>query len=337
MLPGHPGILKGYYRCAYTPLQIIRGYIAGYIPFNIGDALYVLAGAWLAYTLYKIIASALYKSTRKNVLPEVLNVANFIAGAYVIFIVGWGGNYYQPPLRQVWALTRQDSLQLETFDSILVTRLNTLATGYRTLNLAEVNERAANNYKSYTSLAFNEPALRIKYSYFGYFLERLAIEGYYNPFTGEGQISGRLPAFMLPFVVSHEMAHQAGIAAEGDANLMAYAVSTLSTDTSFLYSANLNLWLYVNTRLSRRDSAAAAKWEKKLNPLSQAHADTLAELSKLYDNEASRYSSEMYDNYLKLQQQKEGIKSYGNVTYNAWLLEQERRKNTQAYRILKIL
>ena len=194
------------------------------------------------------------------------------------------------------------------------------------MTFRQVNKAAIENYKLHTDTRLASFGLNIKPTLFGYFLERMAIEGYYNPFTGEGQVVRHTPGFMLPFIISHEMAHQAGIAAEGDANLIAYSVGVLSADPSFNYSAALNVWLYVNIRLSHRDSALASKFEARLNKLTTAHLDTLEELSKLYDNDASRYGSEVFDGYLKMQQQKEGIRSYGNVTTNAWLFELKRKR-----------
>jgi hypothetical protein len=266
---------------------------------------------------------------------SVLNTINAALFAYIFFILGWGANYAKRSLREHWhypvaeykdrrEARTADSLALIGFDRFLVEQLNNSASRYHTLSFGDINVRAKAFYRAYTDSKVKKYGLCIKPSMFGYFMERVAVDGYYNPFTGEGQVNGRLPAFMLPFVVCHEMAHQAGIAAEGDANLMAYAVGTQGSDAAFNYSSYLNIWLYVNNRLYRRDSVTAKKFEAQLNKLTAAHIDTLEELSKKYNNEASKYSSEFYDTYLKINKQKEGIRSYGNVTTSAWQLERER-------------
>ncbi len=333
VLPAH---IPFYDKYIFYPFQSLRIILFGWLPFSVGDVLYVMGGAALLYTIcrwvYYVVKFRVHKHRLAASVLDTVNTALFV---YLFFIVGWGANYAKRPLHEYWGMespvykTREerraaDSVMLIAFNDFLVRRLNSFAPQYRILSLVEVNERAKAFYQHYTDSKVKMHGLDVKQSVFGYFMERMAVDGYYNPFTGEGQVSGRLPGFVLPFVVSHEMAHQAGIAAEGDANLMAYALGTRTADPSFNYSAYLNIWLYANARLYRRDSIMAKQFESQLNKRTKAHLDTLEELSKMFDNEASRYGTEFYDGYLKMQHQNEGIRSYGNVVTSAWLLEQNR-------------
>ncbi len=333
VLPGH---VPFYDKYIFYPLQSLRIALLGWVPFSVGDVVYVAGGAALLYTVVRWVYYLVkFREHKKRLAVSVLDTVNAALFAYLFFIVGWGANYSKRPLHEYWGMdspvykTREerraaDSAMLIAYNDFLVRRLNVFAPQYRNLSLKEVNARSKAFYQHYTDSKVKMHGLDVKPSMFGYFMERVAVDGYYNPFTGEGQVSRRLPGFVLPFVVSHEMAHQAGIAAEGDANLMAYALGTRSADPSFNYSAYLNIWLYANSRLFRRDSVRAKQFEAQLNKLTKAHLDTLEELSKKFDNEASRYSTEFYDNYLKMQHQKEGIRSYGNVVTSAWLLELNR-------------
>ena len=329
ILPGHVSAINGYDRLVYYPLQSARNFLLGFIPFSIGDVIYVLGGVWALITLIRWVYFIIKFSAQKQRLAaSVLRCINTILSVYLIFILGWGGNYYKQPLGLYWHLDkavghRMDTTALIAFDRFLLGRLNAYAAHYHTLSRHEVNERAQNYYDTYTD-SRTKNGLNVKASLFGYFMERMAIEGYYNPFTGEGQVNNSLPAFMRPFVICHEMAHQAGIAAEGDANLMSYALCTISGDSSFCYSAYLNIWLYTNNRLYFRDSALANSIETSLNPLTKAHIDTLEQISKEYHNDVTKYSGQVYDSYLRMQQQKEGIHSYGNVVSFAWQLELQR-------------
>jgi len=339
-----PTHLTEYTEYIYTPLQTIRNSVLGYFPVSFGDVLYVAAGASVIFTLGKWIFYATRFATYKRTwLRSSLNAVNSVLGGYLLFMLGWGFNYDKQPLREFWDLGKRttdelpdtvitqqdlrakDSLMLITFDTFLVNRLNTYAASYQSLSFHITNERAKGYYRICTDSKVKESGIEVKRSLFGYFLQRTAIDGYYNPFTGEGQVDADLPGFVLPFVICHEMAHQAGIAAEGDANLMAYAIGTLVNDSSFNYSCYLNIWLYANNRLYRRDSTLAKSMEAKLNKLTRAHLDTLDQLSLKYNNTLTRYSGKMYDSYLKMQNQKDGIRSYGSVTSDAWRLELHRK------------
>jgi len=334
LLPAHTSFYDHY---IFYPFQTLRILLWGWLPLSIGDVLYVLGGFMLLITIIHWIRFALKFSTYKwQLAASVLNTINTVLFVYCLFIVGWGANYAKAQLRDFWGLKttlpedraerrKTDSLALIAFNQFLVDKLNSCAPGYRNLSFAEINARSKAYYRTLTDSKVRMHGLDVKRSLFGYFMERVAIDGYYNPFTGEGQVNSNVPGFMMPFTVCHEMAHQAGIAAEGDANLMAYALGTATNDSTFNYSAYLNIWLYANARLYRRDSTSAKKLEAQLNKLTTAHIDTLEQLSKKYNNEVSVYSSELYDGYLKMQNQKEGIKSYGNVASGAWQLELQRK------------
>ena len=334
----YSGFNSWYCTYIYYPLQVSRCFLFDFVPFSIGDIAYIAAGASLLFTLLKwAYFVSKFKRYKINLAASLLNMINVVLAAYLFFLVGWGANYDKPPLRTYWQLpflSFRDTKLIVAFDEMLVDQLNTYAPHYQTLSLNETNERSKLCYQKYTDSKLKRLGLHVKPSLFGYFMERVGVDGYYNPFTGEGQVDNTIPAFMRPFVLCHEMAHQAGIAAEDDANLMAYALGTTGNDSTFRYSAYLNIWLYAYHRLYRRDSVAAKNISARLNKLTIAHLDTLEQVSRLYHNGAANATNEIYDSYLKMQDQKDGIRSYGNVAYTAWLLEMKRGKDTDM--ILKI-
>jgi len=331
VLPLQPLVLPFYSKYIYCPLQSLRNVLFGYIPFSFGDILYFAGGIVLLVWLVRLVKGLRhFHSHRSLLLRSFIRILNVALIIYISFIIGWGENYNKLPLRESWHFDRnfsfrKDSIALVDFDKFLIGKLNETAPLYRPRKIRDINAVSEDNYRRYTDSRVSFFGQAVKPTLCGYFMRRIAIEGYYDPFTGEGQIDKALPSFMLPFVLSHEMAHQAGIAAEGDANLMAYSLCTLSTDVSFNYSGYFNIWMYINTRLYYKDSALANSLAGTLNDLTAAHVDTMEQLEKRYDNDASKYSSYMYDAYLKMQNQKDGIHSYGSVAANAYLLEQRRK------------
>lgn len=341
-LPYWGSLIPAYDRFVFYPFQSARGAVFGAVPFSCGDVFYVAGGLWLAITVGKWVHYLFQFKTRKAQLAvSALNTINAALGVYLFFVIGWGANYYKPSLGSYWQLypktdsahTLPDSTakrlrkeKLVAYEQYLLEHVNAYAPGYRSLSVKEINNRACNYYCQCTDSKVSLHGLQVKPSLYGYFMEYAAVGGYYNPFTGEGQVDAGIPAFIMPFTLTHEMAHQAGIAAEDDANLLAYALGTATPDSTFRYSAYLDLWLYNNGRLYRRDSALAKQFEARLNPLTKAHIDTLEEIDRKYHNEMAQYSSKLYDSYLKMQDQKDGIRSYGNVAGSAWLLEQKRMR-----------
>lgn len=343
-LPEYPGAIPWYDANIFYPFQSVRGWWFGLFPFSLGDIIYVAAGMAVLVSIARWLAWLIGpQQCGERFRRSFLHLINTVLFVYLFFIVGWGANYYKPSVTRYWKLREDDSVMahlsraelkqkikndLTAFDSFLVDRINIYAPHYCHLSFGEINELTKKYYALYTDSKVKEHGLGIKPTFFGWFMERLGVEGYYNPFTGEGQVNRNLPSFILPFLISHEVAHQAGIAAEGDANLVAYALCTASPDSTFRYSAYLEIWLYTNRRLYYRDSVTALRLEDKLNSLTTAHLDTLEQLARKYDNDYARYSSKVFDTYLKMQDQKEGIRSYSNVAASAWKLEQ-RKMNGQ--------
>lgn len=336
LLPGSPALVQAYSQYVFRPWQTLRNRTIGAIPFSVGDVLYLLGGLAIVIAVIRWSYFAVKFRTYRSVLGHsLLSTVNILAVVYLLFFIGWGGNYYKPKLSEHWNLEMhagpRDSL-LMRYDAFLVTKLNALAPVYKPTTFSEAEKSAENFYRKFTDSRTKLHGLNTKPSAFGYFMQYLGVQGYYNPWTGEAQVNRLLPSFMLPFVACHEMAHQSGIAAEDDANLLAYALCTTAPHPSFAYSGYFNLWLYTHGRLRRLDSALANTLETTVHPLVLSQRDTLREIRRRYRSEAGNFSAQFYDGYLRLHNQKEGLDSYGEVAVTAWAFEQKRKE----MRVLRI-
>lgn len=329
IIPGNTRLQAAYDQYIFNPYQSLRNLLFGHVPVSVGDILYLIGGLALLAGIIRCIYFIVRFSTHKQFLGQMLlNSGITLSTLYILFFIGWGGNYYRPSLVSYWQLntgaSNNDSVLL-AYDQYLIQRLNELAPAYENQPFRKINQQARRYFHSFTDNSKRMSGLRTKPSIFGYFMQYMGIQGYYNPFTGEAQVNRFLPSFMLPFVVCHEMAHQCGIAAEDDANLLSYSLCVLSPDKVFSYSGYFNIWLYTHNRLRLADSANANKLLLTLNPLSQSHLDTLRAIRRRYRSKVNEYSSTIYDQYLKLHNQKNGIDSYYGVVLSAWAWE-ERRK-----------
>ena len=330
VFPVHLRLASFYNSYIFRPFQSLRNLVFGIFPFSVGDVLYLLAFlAFIAVIVRWTYFLVRFRTSRHDLAHSGLTTIITLGFIYLLFFVGWGGNYYRPTLTKFWKLSTASQPVKESliaYDSFLVNRLNTLAPYYRGEPFKRVDHTAKDFFVSMIDSRTRLRNMRVKASLYGYFMQYLGIQGYYNPFTGESQVNSALPEFMLPFVVCHEMAHQSGIAAEDDANLLSYAICTGSTDSAFCYSGYFNLWLYTHSRLKQADSAKAEYFKKQLNTVSLKQLDSLKAIRKEYTSRFSKYISAIYDSYLRFHNQLEGIRSYNRVALSAWAWEQRRGK-----------
>lgn len=325
ILPYAPKWVDLYSKFLFRPYQSVRNALFGLIPISIGDLLYITFAVLIIYTLVRWVYFLIkIKTHRHKLWASFLNVLNVFCIVYLLFFIGWGGNYYKPSLSEHWQLDKSSwtyDSTLAEYDHYLIGKLNEYALHYEGLPFKEVKKRAQHYYGTYTDCKTKLQGLNIKPSLFNFMMQYMGIQGYYNPITGEAQVNRYLPKFMLPFVVSHELAHQAGIAAEDDANLLAFVLGVETKDTSFMYSAYFNIWLYTHHRMFIQDSTKANELKSQLNGMTLAHLDTLRDIRSRYRTEFSNYSLAAYDKYLKMLQQKEGLGSYKKATVTAWAWE----------------
>lgn len=326
VLPYRPAWTIIYADYIFVPFQSLRNILFGWFRISFGDILYFVLGISLIVVLVKWIYYLVKIRTHsKLLLNSFLNTIIVVSFIYLWFLLGWGGNYYKPSLATYWGMDHaewHDDTSEIAYNRFLIKQINRYAPLYTAMDLKQVRKDAMLYYKRHTDCKARLHGLNIKPSLYGFLMQLMGVQGYYNPLSGEAQVNRFLPEFMLPFVVVHEMAHQAGIAAEDDANLMAYTISVKSGDPDFRYSAYLNMWLYNHNRIKRRDSVLANEMRSTLNPVTLQHLDTLKQIRQRYKSEVSVYSSSLYDMYLKLFSQKDGIMSYNRAVITAWTWEQ---------------
>lgn len=309
------GFLVFYIRNIFTPLQQLRSYLFNRLPFSAGDGLYLLLALLLLLILTRLVYFLFtFRKNLQDLKTEFLRFLLFPAIVYFLFLLFWGGNYARKPLSAHWDLStlKWDSTALISLNEELVQQMNDIQGQAITYtNLKNTNKLA--NALFHRRFADKIALLKVKPTSLGYMLNYLGIQGYYNPLSGEAQFNRFIPPFMHPFVVSHEMAHQAGIAAEDDANLLAYVIGSESDIPAFRYSAYFNVFLYAYSDLKAKDSVMAHHIYDKLNMQSKNDMDTLREMNKRYRSSFRRFTSSLYDEYLRIHGQKDGINTYNDV------------------------
>ena len=317
-LAGHPQWVETYYSLGLYPY--ISGFLRhlyGWIPFSVGDLCYFgLAIGAIAYLIRKRhwIRTHPWSFVRDVIL--VLSVVHFS------FYLLWGMNYFRQPLmKEKQPYTTEELVQLTADLARGANHLQQELTG-DTLQPVLIpysrKEASEITLEAYQALALDFPQYAyqppsLKHSLFSTALSYMGYGGYLNPFTGEAQVNRRLPLFRYPVVCGHEVGHQLGYSAENETNFIGYLVTQRNPDPYFRYAAMTYALGYCLSEVFRRDREAHKSLIKGLNPGVKANFRELQEFWKAFENPLEPVFKSVFNRYLEINRQKDGIQSYNRV------------------------
>jgi hypothetical protein len=312
----------------YPYIARVSRVLTSWIPFSIGDLLYTAGIIWLLRELVRWVnAIRRHIINRKWLLEKVSNYTWIFLCIYLLFNILWGLNYNRTGITGQLGLTLTDTSNAELY--VLVDALAAKTNAVRPADPAIGFERSAALARTaYTSVTAKYPFLdtrpfSLKPSIFGAIGNYMGYSGYYNPLTGEGQVNTKVPGFLIPFVACHEMAHQAGYARENEANFVGFLAARESKDSALLYSTYLNMFLYANGELRQIDSVAAKTNMAQLAPGVRKDIDHYRKWLRRYDTVVGDLVDIVYNQYLKLNEQPAGRRTYNQVV--TWLLAYRRK------------
>jgi hypothetical protein len=230
-------------------------------------------------------------------------------------------NYFRPSA--AYRLNLRDTAfttaDLKSVTKLLIDSANNCRSRVTAADLAQSNstiyQTAVNAVKSMSADSANFYAFHpgIKPSMISFLMNYLGTSGYYNPFTSEAQINYQMPVFNRPFVACHEMSHQIGYGAEDEADFAGFIIGIRSKDPLLRYSAyHLAVDEFMHS-LRRRDTVAHKELKAMISK--QVHQDFVTERTYWinYENELSAISSIFYDNFLKVNNQPQGLDTYNRM------------------------
>jgi hypothetical protein len=289
-------------------------------PFSVGDLIYLAVIAYLLYAFFRIV-KFVFKKRFAQAGTILLKLVIGMQSAIIVFYVFWGMNYFRPPASE--RLNLKDSTftkaDLQIVTAMLIDSVNMSRARLTQANLQPGNDtiykRAINAVSSLSnsSAAFKTYKPNIKPSLLTPLMNYLGTSGYYNPFTTEAQMNYQLPVYTRPFVACHEMAHQMGYGAEDEANFAGFMAAIHSKDKLLRYSA---YYLAVQELMYTMRGADTILHKRLKATISSAvrkdyKAERLYWLS--YQNKINAITSVFYDNFLKVNNQPEGLDTYNRM------------------------
>ncbi len=320
---------KNYTYGIYPVIARVQRFLFGWIPFSLGDLFYiflVLVVLFRTFMFFKLLFRK--KLTRKYFASGLQQAIFFFLFVYVFFNLLWGLNYNRRGIAQQLDLSvnKYSMSDLDTLTSALQVKLNEYAVfvtegerdslNKKRLLFKETTQAFRIIEDRYPFLAYRPRS--IKPSLFSYLGNYLGFQGYYNPFSGEGQVNTTIPRFLEPFVTAHEIGHQVGYARENEANFVAFLVCRVSPSVAVKYSMYFDMYNYAVREVGKRDTAAALSFNLKLHPQVIKDRLELREFFRKYKNPIEPIISWGYGHFLKANNQPGGKEAYNEVV--AWLI-----------------
>lgn len=323
----------GFYRGIATTQRMITRWI----PFSLGDVLYIILFIWIIAKLVKWIRRIIRKDYAGHDFRHlVFRLVKRVLWIYVVFKLAWGLNYDRLGIQYQLGIdkntyTKEEVMDLtrQLIDKVNESRRLIKDSVLRQPPLDSIYRQAFLAYQtaSYEFDFLNYGNRSVKASLFTHIGDYMGFMGYYNPFTGEAQLRTDVPRLLIPYVTTHEMAHQLGYASESEANFVGYLAAAASADPYMRYSLYNDLFTYAQSEeMFLFGRAGDFRTFDSIARYNRAHLDTLVkkerrEVREFFFKRKNRISpavSSMYDQYLKMNKQGKGIESYNEVI--GWLI-----------------
>ena len=308
----------------YPAISKMQRILFGWIPISIGDIFYgflILVIILKTFLFFQLLFRK--KLSKKYFITGLQQLIFFFLFVYVFFNLLWGLNYNRKGIAaQLHLDVKKFSMaDLDSLTTKLQLRLNEYAPFVNQVqrdSLAKKKKLFNETFFAFSEAGKQHSYLKfspksIKPSLFSYAGNYLGFQGYYNPFSGEGQVNTTIPRFLEPFVAMHEMAHQAGYAKENEANFVAFLASRNSSSAILLYSLYFNLYSYTIMEIWKRDSLRAKEFQHQLHPQGVKDFAEMSKFFRKYKNPIEPVINWLYGHYLKANNQQGGKETYNEV------------------------
>jgi len=338
LAPNYPNLLatlysQGLFKYWTTGLR----WLFGSIPFAIGELIYYILFIVLIINIIRyFISIKSFNQIKRNIGIKLITVIWLGIRLFVVFQFIWGLNYMQPDPTNAFNIKVQTpknaqiaQIEINQLTNELIQELNQTRNNLSSTKALEPNfdQTVVKVQHAYKSIAKAYPMLllqnqSVKKAIFPILGDYIGYLAFYQPVTGEAIVRSDLPIMTQPYTIAHEMAHQLGYASETEANFIAFVVATECSDPFLRYSMLLQMFTYAQDAQllllagTKGFDAWKAQIAKNKALLSPAVLKDRANIKAFFAARADKQiqaSTQLYDQFLKWNQQAAGLDSYADV------------------------
>ncbi|MCL2566138.1 MAG: DUF3810 domain-containing protein [Defluviitaleaceae bacterium] len=326
----YPAFATWYASYVFPVFQHTIGRFFGLFPFSVFEVLVILAGfglfAGIIFTIVSLCTIPGRKKLKKHIKAVPLPILYTLSIMFLVFILTTGINYNRESFSYHVGIEVTDSsvdelvqlyLILAARAEILSGQIETDDNGHFILNKSGLHNYAIQSMHDLNSLygGLGNFFPRAKAPFLSRFiLSNSNINGVFAPWTMEAHYNGDILGQSIPFVITHELAHFAGHMREDEANFIAYLASRNSDNVDFQYSA---VYIALNYTLNALRRALSTETYRELFAIlpEQIHRDFAADRAywQAFQGPVADMAVRVNDTYLRLNQQEDGVRSYGRM------------------------
>lgn len=301
-----PGFGQWYAAAVYPVIVRVYARVWSIVPFSgVEVGIYLFLAVWVIYGVR-------HAREAGRILSRMLFCLTLLL---FLFTINCGINYYRRPFSSYLSMgvKKSSSAELRELCRFLTEKVNETVdqSEYDESWIQEARTAMENLGERYPELGGYYP--KPKPLLVSRILSLQQLSGIYSPFTVEANFNREMTDYNIPHTICHELSHLKGFMREDEANFIGYLACIGSDSLAFQYSGYLTGWVYATNALARIDMEAYIELYRSLD---LAVIEDLQENSYFwnqYEGKAAKVSNQMNDTYLKMNDQTDGVQSYGRM------------------------
>ncbi|UCD24278.1 MAG: DUF3810 domain-containing protein [Gemmatimonadota bacterium] len=326
-----PGLTEAAYGTTTGPvLARVLSHLTGVVPFSLSElfVVAVISRQLFGATRGVMEIRARQRTWKNAALAGILRLAQDTGVLIALFYVLWGFNYSRAPLHEKLSWPQPTDLTAEELAGLSQQAVAAANDAY--LELHGVNDLGKPTQPTQSQRALQHALMlgwatareelglstiggrfgRAKTPFLTPWYEWTGTAGFYFPYTAEANLRAGIPAVDHPKMLSHELAHQRGVARESEANFWGFLAAARSTEPWARYSAFVFAQRQLLAVLTRQDPERAVEVARTRLPGVQRDIEDSRDYWVSFRGAGTELGRSVNNAYLRSNRVEGGIRNY---------------------------